>query len=150
MSWRVVGAGLVLVLVGCRASRPQPRALVRTESIETAWGNIRARLAGIANQAGLRDPMPSELVSPVVQRHLEQGTREALVALKEGQSELRKLSPPFAAFVASSAQKSYESLAAALPREHARDFAAGLKLELRYQEIELALDRRCLRIRDSP
>ena len=135
---------LSVLLVGCGKSTAQPRALSSAERLQQVCANLRARLSGISDAVGLRDPEPALFRSPALEIHLQQAAHEARAALDEAQAELGKVNARYANVLAPQL-RSLNALAAELPHEHPRSSEAGFRLSLRYAAIEAVIERGCLR-----
>jgi hypothetical protein len=137
---------LAVALSGCGGSRhiTPPRALNHRERIETACGDLRARLNGIADQTAVISGSPSDFVGRAQARRLEQATRESVSALYETAEALERLTPRFSIRSAvSEAIEGYDRYSQTLPTRAPRSAKAGIRLTGDYLRIKDTVDVAC-------
>ncbi|HXB16151.1 MAG TPA: hypothetical protein VNV44_10475 [Solirubrobacteraceae bacterium] len=109
-----------------RAAAPGTEA-----AFATACGDLKARLTGIANRRGARDPLRGVPERRVV-TEMRQASAESIAVSREIKAELRKAGAPTASIQAlSRANRSYRRYARAIGRaSHANDSGIHLQIQL--------------------
>jgi hypothetical protein len=111
-----------------------------------ACGDLRARIEGIGDQAGLSDPQPATLRGISTVRRLRQATREALSSLAESARELRRLHASQRVIATiSEGVDGYDAFARQLIGERSRSETANLRLGSSFSLIGLRAAVGCVR-----
>jgi hypothetical protein len=95
-----------------------------------ACGDLRARIEGIGNQDGIRDPQPATLRGGTTAARLRPATKEALSALSESAQDLDRLHASERVIeTISEGVEGYDAFARQLDGNRQRSQSANLKLE---------------------
>jgi len=104
--------------------------------MQSACGNLKARLEGIADAQGFRDPQPQALRGPLPAARVAQGSLEAMARGCEATAELRAAGATARSVKAvAGAEAAYGRLAERLRHARARDGSAGLRMQFSFQTI---------------
>jgi hypothetical protein len=143
------GFGLIVAvatvsLTACGSSQTGAH-LTDREQISNACGDLKARIEGIGNKAGIRDPQPATLRGSSTVKRLRPATKEALSRLSESAKELGRLHAPRRAVEAvSEGVEGYDAFARQMVGDRSRSESSNFKLETDFTSIGLRAAVRCL------
>jgi hypothetical protein len=142
MRGRAPGAAALaaLALAACgSASQPAPHAESAPERVQSACGNLKARLEGIVDAQDFRDPQPHALRGRLPAARVAQGSLEAGARSREATAELRAVgATPRSLEAIAGAEAAYRLLAQHLRHARARDGSAGLEMQFSFLTIDRA------------
>jgi hypothetical protein len=127
-----------LSLAGCGGSTSATlsTATGRNPSLASVCGTLRARLAGVANEDGARDPQPANLRGDKPIIPLTHASQQSVVAISEVENELRSLHAPAAVVTAlGNASAQYERFEKELRTTKPSGAVDGIRLVGRYLRI---------------
>jgi hypothetical protein len=125
-------------LAACGSTR-EPRAMSHRERLETACGNLHARLTAVADTTGgLRDPQPAMLTKAATEHRLRLAVPEALAVVTSMQLELSRLEPRLLPAI-QAAERAYRIYPSELPRLAVRTNPIRLNFGLVKLESPLVL-----------
>jgi hypothetical protein len=139
----LASTAVCFLLAGCGAGKPAAHLSDR-EKVANVCGDLRARIEGIGNEAGARDPQPATLRGNLTATRLRPAVKEALSSLAESRRELERLHASQAAIDAiSGAVSGYDIFARRLAGNKTRGVSTDIKLDTGFVLVGLRAAVRC-------